>query len=119
MSGTINAALATIETRLTAPVWLRLLRWLTFDHDRSVAASAAILANELEPQPAALIRKPLLDALHDGAYVWRAEPLLRKAVDAGGPGQLGWLATQISLGSRSVSYYLLSKRRSKSPSRRR
>ena len=62
-----EAALATIKDRLTEPTWLRLLRWLTFDSDRSVAASAAICANDIEPQPSALIRKPLLDALHDGA----------------------------------------------------
>lgn len=79
-----------------------MLRWLTFDSDRSVAASAAIFANDIEPQPSALIRKPLLDALHDGAYVWRAEPLLRKAVDDGGSGQVHWLANEIAHADRMM-----------------
>ena len=99
---TIEATLATIKERLTAPVWLRLLRWLTFDSDRSIAASAAILANAIEPQPPALIRKPLLDSLHDGAYVWGAEPLLRDAMKGGGTGQLHWLATQIAEADRMM-----------------
>ena len=99
---TIEAALVTLQKRLTEPVWLRLLRWLTFDSDRSVAASAAILANEIEPQPSALIRKPLLDSLHDGAYVWRAEPILRKAVDEGGVVQVDWLANQIAHADRMM-----------------
>jgi hypothetical protein len=99
---TIEATLATIKDRLTTAVWLRLLRWLVFDSDRSVAASAAILANDIEPQPSALIRKPLLDSLHDGAYVWGAEPLLRNAMKDGGPGQLDWLATQIAQADRMM-----------------
>jgi hypothetical protein len=102
---TIEAALATIKDRLTEPTWVRLLRWLTFDSDRSVAASAAIFANDIEPQPSALIRKPLLDALHDGAYVWRAEPLLRKAVDEGGTGQVHWLANEIAHADRMMGGY--------------
>jgi hypothetical protein len=99
---TVEAALATIKDRLTEPTWLRLLRWLTFDSDRSVAASAGIFANDIEPQPSELIRKPLLDALHDGAYVWRAEPLLRKAVEDGGTGQVHWLANEIARADRMM-----------------
>jgi hypothetical protein len=97
---TIETALATLQERLSQPAWLRLLRWLIFDSDRSVAASAAILASAIEPQPPALIRKPLLDSLHDGAYVWGAEPLLRNAMNEVGPSQLDWLANEIAQADR-------------------
>lgn len=97
---TIETALVTIQNRLSQPAWLSLLRWLIFDSDRSVAASAAILASAIEPQPPALIRKPLLDSLHDGAYVWGAEPLLRNAMNDVGPRQLDWLANEIAQADR-------------------
>ena len=70
--------------------------------DRSIAASAAIFANDIEPRLSALIRKPLLDALHDGAYVWGAEPLLRKAVGEGGTEQVHWLANDVAHADRMM-----------------
>jgi hypothetical protein len=91
-----NEALAGALTMCVAAVgeerWLRFLRWCLSDPESSVAAGAAILLHERGETRLDIIGNALLNALHDGGYVRRAEDILSEIVGQRGEAGGRWLA---------------------------
>jgi hypothetical protein len=94
-SYTIDNSIKETKHRLGTEIWERLLLWFLFDVDESAAASAAILLSEDHLVANSLLRTPLLRALHDGAYVKRAEEILAEILSGNGEDGILWLADQI------------------------
>lgn len=91
----VEDSLTYIKNGLGAEVWIRILLWLLFDSDASTAASAAILLHEESSVSTEMIRTPLLRALHDGAYVRKAQEILTVIVKDGPNEYIYWLAENI------------------------
>jgi hypothetical protein len=85
-------ALATC-IRLAGEVrWPRFLRWCLSDEDSSVGAGAAILLHERGETRLNIVGSALLNALHDGGYVQRAEEILSDLIGQSGVEGVRWLA---------------------------
>jgi hypothetical protein len=94
-NATVEDSLRETKSRLGTEVWIRALFWLLFEPDASVAASAALLLHDEGTVRAETIRDPLLLALHDGAYVRRAEEILSVILKSGPREHIYWLANKI------------------------
>jgi Calcineurin-like phosphoesterase/NACHT domain len=93
----VEDSLRETENRLGTEVWTRALLWLLSEPDASVAASAALILQNEGAVKAEAIRDPLLLALHDGAYVRRAEEILSTILKSGPRENIYWLANKIRL----------------------
>jgi len=72
--------------------WPRFLRWCLSDEEPSVGAGAAILLYERGETRLNIIGSALLNALHDGGHVQRAEQILSDLVGQRGEEGVRWLA---------------------------
>jgi hypothetical protein len=88
------------ESRLGTDKWKALLRYYLSASDNQLSAGAALLLYDLGERNTTLLRAPLLRALHDGAYVPRAEQVLSILLETSGPDDVLWLAKSINQHSR-------------------
>jgi hypothetical protein len=72
--------------------WSRFLRWSLTDGDHAVAAGAALLLHQAGEKRVQVLREVLLNALHDGGYVRRAEEVLSTLLAQDRDRSLRWLA---------------------------
>ncbi len=85
-------ALATCIALAREDRWPRFLRWCLSDEEASVSAGAAILLYERGETRLNIVGSALLNALHDGGYVRRAEQILSDLVGSRGEKGVRWLA---------------------------
>src|SRR5262249_40020504 len=88
----LTHAFATCVTLVGDQRWPRFLRWCLSDQESSVAGGAAILLYEQGETRLNIIGSALLNALHDGGYIRRAEQILTDLVGQRGENGVGWLA---------------------------
>ncbi len=89
--------------RLGVHRWTALLRFSLSNPDNKVAAGAALALFDLGERSLALLREPLLKALHDGSYVRRAEEILGDLLRQSGPDEVKWLARILHGRSKDLS----------------
>ena len=82
--------------RIGQQSWEALLRWCLFEGDSHLAAGAAIELYNRGERRLPVLGEPLLGALHDGAYVRRAEEILSILIRHGGAKAVTWLAKHIA-----------------------
>lgn len=85
-------ALATCITLAEEERWPQFLRWCLSDQESSVSAGAAILLYERGETRLNIAGNALLNALHDGGYVRRAEQILSDLIGQRGEKGVRWLA---------------------------
>jgi hypothetical protein len=103
LSGASNAeretrVVADCRKRLGSEPWIRFARWHVSSDDRAVAAGAAIALYEHGERRLAQLGDALVHALHDGAYVAKAEELLSDVVSLTGEKGVRWLASKVADG---------------------
>lgn len=81
--------------RLGPERWTALLRFSLSHPDNKVAAGAALALFDLGERSFALLREPLVKALHDGGYVRRAEEILHDLLRHSDIDEVRWLAKTI------------------------
>jgi hypothetical protein len=85
-----------LKDLLGAEPFARFCRWYLFDGDTMLSAGAAIELFDLGERRLALLSTALIQALHDGAYVPRAEEILATLIAEEGQGTAETLVTYIS-----------------------
>jgi hypothetical protein len=91
---TVDEAIQACRDRLGNKSWSALLRWFLSDRkpDEHVATGAALLLYDDGERRLEVLGESLLDGVHDGAYIPRAEEVLSTLIDARGKPALYWLA---------------------------
>ena len=90
-------------SRIGQQSWEAFLRWCLFDDDHHLAAGAAIELHSRGERRLSLLGEPLLQALHDGGYVQRAEEILSELIHADGLKAVKWLAAHIAATEREMT----------------
>lgn len=85
-------ALHTCVAKVGEGQWRCFLRWCLSDQESSVGGGAAILLHEQGEAGLGLLGTALLNALHDGGHIRRAEEILSGLVGTLGGKGVGWLA---------------------------
>jgi hypothetical protein len=78
--------------RIGVDKWTALLRLTLTDPDNRVAVGAALALYDLGERNLVVLREPLVKALHDGAYVRKAEEILDDLLRQSGADEVKWLA---------------------------
>lgn len=89
-------ALNACKRSLGDAVWNQFLRWSLTDGDRAVATGAALLLHEDGERRLQVLGDVLLEALHDGGYVRRAEVVLGELLSLDREHSLIWLARRLA-----------------------
>jgi Calcineurin-like phosphoesterase len=84
-----------LKERIGDDRFQRFCRWCLFDGDTALSAGAAIQLFDLGERRLALLSSPLIQALHDGGYLPRAEEILAELIAAEGHEAIRVIATYI------------------------
>jgi hypothetical protein len=95
-SQTCREAVSRCEHALGPQIWQQFIRWCLTDPERGVAAGAALLLHQAGERRMPVLDDVLLDALHDGGYVPRAEEVLGSLLDDDRPRAVRWLSGKIA-----------------------